>query len=166
VCIVPPRSGYQRAIFFDRVHIVIVDYSKHEAKLYENAGSSEGELHIKENQAAATADTNDVYELVDMAFRYAIRFELIARIVGEDVMKVFERIGVKNFLERITEATTEEMRRDRFKGFAFNFVQPPQSEAARYYVNGDEEPEPDEEEEAEDYGDYEEDEDYEAEQTP
>lgn len=160
----PPRQGYQRAIFFDSVHVIIVDYNKHEAKLYENAGTAEGEIRIKETSAAATADTNDVYELVDMAFRYAIRFDLIARIVGEETLKVFERIGVKGFLERITEATTEEMRRDRFKGFSFQFIQP-QSEAARYYVNGDDEPKPDEDDEDE-YGDYEDEEEYDEEATP
>lgn len=142
------RTGFKRAIFFDSVHVIMVDYQRREAKLYENAGSGEGQVLIRDSDAADKASVTNPYELVDMAFRYAISFELLGKIVDKEVMQVFERIGVKDFLERVIAATTEEMRRDRFHGFAFKFVPAPSMNG----VTSEQPVEAEVEEDEDDYG--------------
>lgn len=165
------RTGFKRAVFFDSVHVLMVDYSKREAKLYENAGSAPGELLIREANATETASVTNPYELVDMAFRYAISFALLAKVLDREVVKVFEVIGVKDFLDRVEAATTEEMRRDRFHGFAMKFIQPESIPAsgngatepvATVAEAQDDEEDYDDEDDYGEYGDYEDESEVEA----
>lgn len=113
------NNGYQQSILWDEVHVLIVNYSRREMYLYENAGGEPGVFHIRTSEAGARANIGDPFDILDMAIRYTVRFELLARVLDAEVARVFEAIGVKDFLNQIVTNTTEEMRRNRFNGLNF-----------------------------------------------
>jgi len=113
------NNGVVQTIMWDEVHVVTVNYQRQELFLSENGGSSPGELRIKESHTVIRADLRDTFKVLDIAVRYAIRYELLARVLDADIVKVFEQIGVKDLLDRIVSLTTEAMRRNRFEGLSF-----------------------------------------------
>jgi hypothetical protein len=129
-----PRSDVSAlAIHYDAVHIISVN-SRGEARLFENGGAKEGTLIFKSDEPAAKAATTDAMGLVDMALRYGISYELISRTADASVQPIFERLGVKTFLDRVIAMTTEQERHQRFEGFEFSFAKG---------SNGEGQPEPD-----------------------
>jgi hypothetical protein len=113
------NNGYQQSILWDEVHVLIVNYSRREMYLYENAGGQPGVFHIRTAEAGARADIADPFDILDMAVRYAVSFDLLTRILDAEVVRVLEAIGVKDFLTQLASNTTEEIRRNRFKGLNF-----------------------------------------------
>jgi hypothetical protein len=143
----PSNNGYQQSILWDDVHVLMVNYSRREMYLYENAGSEPGMFHIRTADAGARATITDPFEILDMAVRYAVSFELLARILDAEVVRVLDAIGVKDFLTKLVSNTTEELRRNRFKGlnfFAFTINQG--TNAAAVQAEDTEEHEADEDE--------------------
>ena len=113
------NNGVATKMMWDEVHVLTVNYQRQEMFLSENGGSAPGELSIKEVHMTIRADLRDPLKVLDMAVRYAIRYELLARVLDADIVKVFEQIGVKDFLDRLVGLTTDEMRRKRFEGLSF-----------------------------------------------
>lgn len=109
------------AIHYDAVHIITVN-SRGEAKLFENGGAKEGTLIFKSDEPAAKASTSDAMGLVDMALRFGVSFELISRTADVSILPIFERLGVKDFLDRVVALTTDQERHQRFEGFEFSFA--------------------------------------------
>ncbi|MCA0456123.1 MAG: hypothetical protein LCI00_19250 [Chloroflexi bacterium] len=109
------------AIHFDGVHIITVNFSRKEAKLFENGGSQTGTLIFKKDEAAAKASIDDPMKLIDMALSFGVSYELLARVASPHSMKVFETLGVKAFLDKVVDLTTETERHQRFEGFEFSF---------------------------------------------
>jgi hypothetical protein len=119
VCVMSVDNGVVQTILWDEVHVLTVNYQRQELYLNENAGSAPGELRIKAPDTLIRADLRDPFKVLDMAMRYAIRYELLARVLDTEMLKVFEQIGVKDFLDRLVSLTTEQMRRERFNGLSF-----------------------------------------------
>lgn len=115
----PTTNGYQQSFLWDDVHVLIVNYQRQEVYLYENAGGEPGVFHIKTAESQARARLTDPFEILDLATRFAIRFELLVRVLDAEVTRVFEAIGVKDFLSKLVSTTTEQMRRNRFNGLGF-----------------------------------------------
>lgn len=112
-------NGYDQSILWDEVHVLTVNHHRHELFLAENVGGTPGELRIKEPTMTIRAEMRDPFRVLDMAMRYAISYDLLARVLDADVAAVFEQMGVKELLERIIALTTEQMRRTRFEGISF-----------------------------------------------
>ncbi len=123
VSVMPKQDGSELVIHFDRVHIIMVNKSRGEARLFENGESQEeGTLAFKSDEPAARADINNVAELVDMALRFGISYSLIARTATFGAQKAFEMLNVKAMLDKVQELTTEKERHQRFEGFEFSFT--------------------------------------------
>jgi len=112
-------NGIDQSILWDDVQVLTVNHHRHELFLSQNVGGSPGELRIKEPTTMIRADMRDPLRVLDMAVRYAIRYDMLARVLDADVVAVLEQIGVKDFLERIISLTTEQMRRNRFEGLSY-----------------------------------------------
>ena len=112
-------NGIDQSILWDDVHVLTVNHHRQELFLSQNVGGSQGELRIKEPTTMIRADIRDPLRVLDMAVRYAIRYDMLARVLDTDVVAVLEQIGVKDFLEKVISMTTEQMRRNRFEGLSF-----------------------------------------------
>ena len=115
-------TGSEWAIHYDAVHIITVNFDRAEARLFENGGSSEGTLIFKSDEPAAKVSITDAMQLIDMALRFGISYDLLARTADADTLKVFEHLGIKTLLDRVVALTTELERHQRFEGFEFSFA--------------------------------------------
>ncbi len=116
----PLPNGCEYAIYFDSVHIIAVN-ERDEARLFENGNSGKGRLLYKRGDPVAKVSVTDPFQLLNLAVHFVISYELLSQIADKDALKYFERIGTKEFLERVAEATTEEDRRNRFNGLGPKF---------------------------------------------
>jgi len=115
-------DGIEWGVFFDDVHIVSVNFSRQEARLFENGGSGKGKLLFKSDESAAKVSLNDPFALLNLAFHFVVSYELLAQVADEQALKFFEQVGAKEFLERLSAATTDEDRRNRFNGLGPKFT--------------------------------------------
>jgi hypothetical protein len=122
VTIVQRDNGNELLIHFDRVHIIWVNTSRGEARLFENGESKEGTLIIKGDEPAAKVSVNDVAQLIEMGLRYGVSYDLLSRVASFSAQKAFEVLGVKALLDKVAELTTEEEKRQRFAGFEFSYT--------------------------------------------
>jgi len=113
------RAGM--AIHFDKVHIITVNYTRKEARLYENGGATEGTLIIKGEDAGVKAPLDDPMKLFEMALSYGVSYELLSKVASPHALKVFEMLGVKALIDKVVGMTTERERHQRFEGFEFSF---------------------------------------------
>jgi hypothetical protein len=134
---------------WDEVHVLIVNYNRQEMYLYENAGGGEqGVFHIRSADAATRASITDPFSILNMAMRFAVNFDLLARVLDAEMVRVLEAIGAKTFLTQLVSNTTEALRRKRFDGLNFfEFTINPNSNGAAAQF----EPEDDDFEEDEEY---------------
>lgn len=116
------NGTYNWGIFFDTVHILSVNQSKQEARLFENGGSGAGKLLIKSDEPADKVSVADAMQLLNMGLRYGVSYELLAQCATEDARVTLERLGAKEFLDRMLTLTTDDERRMRFQGFNFSFT--------------------------------------------
>jgi hypothetical protein len=116
------ENGNELIIHFDRVHIIMVNNSREEARLFENGESKEGTLIFKSDEPAARASVNDVAQLLDMGIRFGVSYDLLSRAASLSAQKAFELLGVKALLDKVASLTTDEERHQRFEGFEFSFT--------------------------------------------
>lgn len=117
----PKPEGCEWAIFYDSVHIFTINYTKAEARLFENAGSTEGQLLFAKDEAVAKVPISDPFQLVSLALNFAIRYELISQIADSEALKILEQLGVKDLLDRVQSLTTEGNRRQQLRGLGLKF---------------------------------------------
>ena len=110
------------ALFFDEVHILSVNGAKQEVRLFENGGAGAGRLIVKNDQATSSASTNSPMELFSLAVQFAVKYDLLIQCATDEAKVVLERIGAKDFLDRILTLTNDDERRMRFQGFNFAFA--------------------------------------------
>lgn len=116
----PLPDGCEYAIYFDSVHIIAVN-ERDEARLFENGNSGKGRLLYKRGDPVAKVSVTDPFQLLNLAVHFVISYELLSQIADKDALAYFERIGAKEFLERVAAATTDEDRRNRFNGLGPKF---------------------------------------------
>ncbi len=110
------------ALFFDEVHILSVNGVKKEVRLFENGGAGAGRLIVKNEQSASVASTDNAMDLFSLALRYAVKYDLLIQCATEEAKAALERLGAKDFLDRILTLTNDDERRMRFQGFNFAFA--------------------------------------------
>lgn len=110
------------ALFFDDVHILSVNSAKQEVRLFENGGAGPGRLVVQSDQAASFASTANAMDLFSLALKYAVKYELIIQCASEEAKAALEKLGAKDFLDRIVSMTNDTERRMRFQGFDFSFA--------------------------------------------
>jgi hypothetical protein len=143
------NNGYQSSILWDDVHVLTVSHQREEIYISENVGGAPGELRIKAPEVTIRADLRDPLRVLEMAIRYVIRYDLLARVLDAEVVRVFEQMGVKGFLDQLLGLTTEQLRRERFNGFEFfEFTINPKPKDSPLRDEPDDD-EPEDEEEAE-----------------
>lgn len=118
----PRPEECEWGIFFDSVHIITVSYARQEARLFENAGSGEGKLLFKKDEPAAKVNITDPFQLMNLAFHFAVSYELLAQVADDEALKFLEQVGAKDFLERLAVATPEAERRNRLNGLGPKFT--------------------------------------------
>jgi hypothetical protein len=119
----PKAESGGLVIHYDRVHIITVSGLRREARLFENGGAGDGTLIFKSDEPAAKAPVTDAMQLIDLALRFGVSYDLLSRVADAEVLKIFERLGVKDFLDKMLALTTEQERHQRFDGFEFTFMQ-------------------------------------------
>jgi hypothetical protein len=117
----PKPAGCEWAIFYDSVHIFTVNYTKGEARLFENAGSTEGQLLFAKDEAVAKLPISDPFQLISLALNFAIRYELIAHVAESETLQILEQLGVKDLLDRVQNLTTEADRHRQLQGLGLKF---------------------------------------------
>jgi hypothetical protein len=115
------EKGFSWAIYFDAVHILSVNYARREVRLYENAGSGDGKLLVTKDDPADKVSINDAMALFKMGLLYGVSYDLLAQCATEEARGMLEKLGTKEFLDRMLSLTTDEERRMRFQGFNFSF---------------------------------------------
>lgn len=110
------------ALFFDEVHILSVNSAKQEVRLFENGGTGAGKLLVKSDEPADKASIADAMQLLNMGLRFAVNYELLVQCATDEARGTLERIGAKEFLDKILSLTTDDERRMRFQGFNFAFA--------------------------------------------
>lgn len=138
----PKTTGNELVIHYDGVHIITVNYTRQEARLFENGGSKEGTLVFKSDEPAAKASITDAMQLVDMGLRFGVSYDLLSRVAAENVLKTFELLGVKAFLDKVVALTTDTERHQRFEGFEFSFAKVPGNGTAPQPTEAPAEPQP------------------------
>jgi hypothetical protein len=122
VWIMQQPEGCEWGIYFDAIHIITVNYDRQEIRLFENGGYGEGKLLFKKDDPAAKIAADDPYQLMNLAIHFIISYDLIAGFADAETLQFFERVGIKDFLERLRGATTDEDRRHRFTGLGPKFT--------------------------------------------
>ena len=115
-------KSFNWALFFDDVHILSVNGAKREVRLFENGGAGPGRLVVHSEQAASFASTDNAMDLFSLALKYAVKYELLIQCATEEAKATLERLGAKDFLDRIVSLTNDKERRMRFEGFNFSFA--------------------------------------------
>lgn len=115
------HEGIEWGFFFDAVHILSVNYVRQEVRLYENGGSGKNRLLFKKDEPVTKIGLDDPFQLMNLAIHFVVSYDLIAQIADEEVLAFFEKVGLKELLERLVAATTEEDRRYRFTGLVPKF---------------------------------------------
>jgi hypothetical protein len=59
---------------------------------------------------------------MNLAIHFVVSYDLIAGFADEETLRFFEQVGIKDFLERLRSATTDEDRRHRFTGLGPKFT--------------------------------------------
>jgi hypothetical protein len=121
-CIMQQPEGCEWGIYFDAVHIITVNYTRQEIRLFECGGSAEGKLLFKKDEPAAKVSANDPYQLMNMAIHFVVSYDLLAELADDETRHFFEQIGIKDFLDRLKNAITDEDRRHRFSGLGPKFT--------------------------------------------
>ena len=116
------NGDYSWGMYFDAVHILSVNYAKQEVRLFENAGADAGKLLVKEVEPADKVAVGDAMQLLNMGLRFGVSYELLSQCAGEEARATLEKLGAKEFLDRMLTLTTDEERRLRFQGFNFAFL--------------------------------------------
>ena len=109
-------------MYFDAVHILSVNYAKQEVRLFENAGTGAGKLLVKKDEPADKVSITDAMALFKMGLLYGVSYDLLAQCATEEARGMLEKLGAKEFLDRMLSLTTDEERRMRFQGFNFSFA--------------------------------------------
>ena len=109
-------------MYFDAVHILSVNFSKQEVRLFENAGTGAGTLMVKKDEPADKVSITDAMALFKMGLLYGVSYDLLAQCATEEARGMLEKLGAKEFLDRMLSLTTDEERRMRFQGFNFSFT--------------------------------------------
>ncbi len=115
-------SQFSWGMYFDAVHILSVNYTKQEVRLFENVGTGEGRLLIRQDNPADKVSITDAMALFKMGLLYGVRYDLLAQCADEEARATLEKLGAKDFLDRMLLLTTDEERRMRFQGFNFSFT--------------------------------------------
>ncbi len=110
------------AIFFDEVHVLSVNGAKQEVRFFENGGAGAGRIVVKSDQTPSVASTNNAMELFSLALQFAVKYDLLIQCATDEAKVALERIGAKDFLDRILSLTNDDERRMRFQGFLFSFA--------------------------------------------
>jgi hypothetical protein len=110
------------ALFFDEVHILSVNGAKQEVRLFENGGAGAGRIVVKSDQTPSVASTSNPMELFSLAVQFAVKYDLLIQCATEEAKTALERIGAKDFLDRMLSLTNDAERRMRFQGFNFAFA--------------------------------------------
>src|SRR6266498_715476 len=118
-------TPFNWALFFDEVHILSVNGAKREVRLFENGGAGPGKLVVHSDQAASYASTDNAMDLFSLALKYAVKYELLVQCATDEAKVTLEKLGAKEFLDRIALLTNDGERRMRFQGFEFAFVARP-----------------------------------------
>lgn len=121
-------TGFAWGIYFDDLHIITVNPTRDEVRLHENGGSGTGYVLFKQDDSVAKVALSDPLQLMNMAFHFVVSYELLAQVAGKEALAYFERIGAKDFLNRLAAATPEQERRHRLNGLTgkFNTFSKPQ----------------------------------------
>lgn len=117
----PRQEGIEWGFFFDPVHVISVNYARGEARLFENGGSGKNRLLFKKDEPAAKISLSDPYQMMNLAIHFVVSYDLLAQVADEDTVKFFEQVGIKDFLEKLAAATSDEERRLRFTGLVPKF---------------------------------------------
>ena len=115
------HEGIEWGFFFDAVHILSVNYARQEVRLYENGGSGKNRLLFKKDEPVTKIGLDDPFQLMNLAIHFVVSYDLIAQIADEEMLVFFEKVGLKELLDRLVAATTEEDRRYRFTGLVPKF---------------------------------------------
>jgi hypothetical protein len=116
------NEQYSWAMFFDGVHILSVNYTKLEVRLFENAGAGAGKLLVKKDEPAEKCSITDALQLLNLGLKFGVSYDLLAQCAVDEARVTLEKLGAKEFLDRMLSLTTEEERRLRFQGFNFAFA--------------------------------------------
>ena len=116
------QEGIEWGFYFDSVHIISVNYSRQEVRLYENGGSGKNRLLFKQDEPVTKIGLNDPFQIMNLAIHFVVSYDLIAQIADGEILAFFEKVGLKELLERLVAATTEEDRRLRFTGLVPKFT--------------------------------------------
>ncbi len=116
------QEGIEWGFFFDSVHILSVNYARQEIRLFENGGSGKNRLLFKKDEPVTKIGLDDPFQLMNLAIHFVVSYELIAQIADEKTLAFFENVGLKELLDRLVAATTEEDRRFRFSGLVPKFT--------------------------------------------
>jgi hypothetical protein len=116
------NGEYSWGMYFDAVHILSVNYAKQQVSLFENAGAGAGMLLVKKDEPADKVSVTDAMQLLNMGLRFGISYELLSQCAGEEARATLERLGAKDFLDRMLSLTNDNERRLRFQGFNFSFL--------------------------------------------
>jgi hypothetical protein len=108
-------------MYFDAIHILSVNYSKQEVRLFENAGTGAGKLLVKKDEPADKVSISDAMALFKMGLLYGVSYDLLVQCADDEARLTLEKLAAKEFLDRMLSLTTDEERRMRFQGFNFSF---------------------------------------------
>ena len=116
------EGEFSWGMYFDAVHILSVNYAKQEVRLFENAGTGVGKLLVKKDDPADKVSITDAMALFKMGLLYGVSYDLLVQCADDEARTTLEKLGAKEFLDRMLSLTTDEERRMRFQGFNFSFA--------------------------------------------
>jgi hypothetical protein len=113
--------GKGLVIYFNSVHIISVNHKREEIRLFENGGSTEGKLVFTTDEPAGKASVKDPFQLIQLALEFGVHYDMLSQVASKDALSVFEKIGAKEFIEKVASLTTDQERRERLHGLGYRF---------------------------------------------